>query len=189
MATAGFACLFRFAAALGLMLGVAAAPPAAPEVGHPYRLMSTRGGVVTDRTYLGKVQVVVFGFAYCPDICPTTLAALDRGLAQMGPRRRDVRILFISVDRERDTMALLKRYVAAFAPETVGLTGSKAEIDATVAAFRARYAIERRGGDYLVSHTGLVYLIDRRGRVSKMLPPVTRPDRYAAELTRLVDMK
>ena len=100
-----------------------------------------------------------------------------------------MRILFISIDRARDTRPELQRYVSVFAPETVGLTGTKAEIDAAVAAFRARYSVEGTGADTRVSHTGMVYLIDRHGKLAKLLPPATNPKRYAEELRRLVEAR
>lgn len=176
---------------IGASVALVAAMPAATQsgIGHPYRLNSTRGTVVTDRTYLGKVQVVMFGFVSCPDICPMTLSSLSQGLSLMGTKRKDVQILFISVDRERDTMPMLKTYVQAFAPETLGLTGSKSQIDGAVRAFRARYAIDGKGDSYRVSHTGLVYLINRDGKLAKVLPPATNGKRYAAELERIIDAR
>lgn len=157
-----------------------------PSLGRPYTLASTRGTNVTDQTYLGKVQVVLFGFTSCPDICPTTLLSMSEALASLGPERKEVRVLFISVDPERDTMDVLKAYVAAFAPEIVGLTGSKAAIDIVVSAFRARYTVEGAGDATQVSHTGLIYLIDRNGVVSRLVPPSAKGERLLNELRRLI---
>lgn len=157
-------------------------------VGHPFRLTSADGRIVTDRDLIGGVTVVMFGFTNCPDVCPTTLAAASAGAARLGGRAREVRILFVSVDPGRDTPAILREYAQAFGPRVTALTGSAKALTDTARAFRANWSVTRGAGDAVeVRHTGLVYLFGRNGRLAKLLPPGTSRDRYAAELGRILD--
>lgn len=182
------ATLRPWGAVFALLLCCASAVVAAPAgAGDVYRLDSTLGRQVTDRTFVGKVQIVLFGFTYCPDVCPTTLSSIASGLSLLGQDRRDVRVLFISVDPRRDRIAVLREYVRAFGPDVVGLTGTTAQIDTAVGAFRARYAFTPgANGAYDVSHTALVYLIGGRGKLVRTLSPTTRPERYAEEVRHLL---
>ncbi len=178
------------AALLGLTPAAAGAQQAAGAtlIGHPFRLAAADGRIVTDRSLAGKVTVVLFGYTYCPDVCPTTLSAASAGAAQLGGAARDVRILFVSVDPARDTPAVLRAYARVFGPKVIALTGSPRALAETARAFRAGFSVTRAAdGKVEVSHTGLVYLFGRDGRLAKLLPPGAPPARYAAELRRLLD--
>ena len=160
----------------------------AAAVGHPFRLVAADGRIVTDRSLAGKVAVVMFGYTFCPDVCPTTLAAASAGVARLGDAARDVRILFVSVDPARDTPAVLRAYAAAFGPRVTALTGSPPALAEAARAFRARWSVTRAAdGTVEVSHTGLVYLFDRDGALAKLLPPGASATRYATELRRILD--
>lgn len=162
--------------------------PGAATIGRPFRLTAADGRIVTDRSLIGGVTVVLFGFTNCPDVCPTTLAAASAGAAQLGNRARDVRILFVSVDPGRDTPAVLRDYARAFGPRVTALTGSAKPLTDTARAFRASWSVTRgANGAVEVRHTGLVYLFGRDGRLAKLLPPGASPTRYAAELRRILD--
>lgn len=178
------------AAAAWLALSALAPPPqAAPGAAAApgYRLHAAGGRTVTDRSYRGLVQIVSFGFTYCPDVCPTTLTSIAAGVNALGGDGKQVRVLFISVDPARDTPAVLAQYAAAFGSRVVGLSGTRAEIDAAARYFGARYSLRPDGrGGYDVSHTGLVWLLDRNGRLAKQLPPGTPPRRYAEEIRRIL---
>lgn len=168
--------------AIPLLLGLA------PAVGHPFRLVSADGRVVTDRSLLGKASVVVFGYTNCPDVCPTTMSAASTGTAQLGDAAREVRILFVSVDPARDTPEVLRDYARAFGPRVTAVTGSPQALAEAARAFHAGWSVTRAAdGTVEVSHTGLVYLFGRDGRLAKMLPPGASPARYAAELRRILD--
>ena len=172
--------------AIPLLLGLA--PANAQQVGHPFRLTAADGRIVTDRSLIGKVAVVMFGYTYCPDICPTTLAAASTGAARLGAAARDIRILFVSIDPARDTPAVLRAYAAAFGPRVTALTGSPQALAEAGRAFRARWSVTRAAdGTVAVAHTGLVYLFDRDGALAKLLPPGASPTRYATELRRILD--
>lgn len=182
--------------AVAMLLGLTPAAagarqgPGATAVGHPFRLAAADGRTVTDRSLVGRVTVVLFGFTNCPDVCPTTLSAASAGTAQLGDRARDVRILFVSVDPARDTPAVLRDYARAFGPRVTAVTGSATALTDTARAFRASWSVTRGAdGAVEVRHTGLVYLFGRDGRLAKLLPPGAPPARYAAELRRILDRK
>jgi protein SCO1/2 len=158
------------ALALGLILlagGVAlrfgADTPAASGIGGPFTLTDTNGKTVTDAAFKGEPTLVFFGYTHCPDICPTTLASLSQVLAALGPDKKAA-ALFITLDPERDTPAVLKDYLLSFDPRIVGLTGSPAAIGAVEGEYRVySKKVPTQGGDYSMDHTGLVYLMDKTG--------------------------
>lgn len=170
------------------LAGTGAAQGAIPAVGHPFTLRAPDGRVVTDRSFAGKVRIVLFGYTNCPDVCPTTIAAASAGLRALGPAAaRRARILFISVDPARDRPAALASYARAFGPQVIALTGSRAELDQAARAFRTTYSVEADGaGGALVAHSGLVYLFDGGGRLMKLLPPGTASARYTEEIRRIM---
>ncbi|MGH9518587.1 MAG: SCO family protein, partial [Terriglobales bacterium] len=93
----------------------------------PLQFSMTRasdGKLVTSADYRGQVVMLYFGYTFCPDVCPTTLANLSRILGQLGPDAQQVRVLFVTVDPNRDTLAVLKAYVKNFAPQVDGLRGT-----------------------------------------------------------------
>ena len=115
----------------------------------------------------GQVSLVFFGFAHCPDVCPTTLLKLQQVLAA-GPEFAAVRLYMISVDGERDTPAVLKAFLGQVSPRIVGLTGPAAQVRPVARSFTAsfvRQAPTQPGGHYTVDHSSQVYLVDRDGRL------------------------
>jgi len=127
-----------------------------------FELVNHRGDTVTDKSFEGLWQLVFFGFTYCPDVCPTTLAAMTEVLDQLGGNAAKVAPLFISVDPERDTPKALAEYVAAFHPSIVGLTGSHVQVQHAVKSFRV-FASRVEQADapdgYLMNHSGFIYLM------------------------------
>jgi uncharacterized cysteine cluster protein YcgN (CxxCxxCC family)/cytochrome oxidase Cu insertion factor (SCO1/SenC/PrrC family) len=118
----------------------ASAPPLqGATIGGPFSLVNQDGQRVTERDFAGRYRLMYFGFANCPDICPVDLQVIGGGLRQFErddpERAQRVQPIFVTVDPARDTPPLLKRYVAAFHPRLVGLTGSQAEIEAAKRAF------------------------------------------------------
>src|SRR5690606_37976291 len=139
------------AVVLGFSLIVAACedPANRPVVSVENRLpqlrfsLQTAGGqTVTQKDFKGQIPLVFFGYANCPDICPTTMARLAQVTESLGDAGRDVRILFISVDPHRDTPELLQKYVQAFDDErAVGLAGTPAQIESLARRYRVSYQI------------------------------------------------
>ena len=138
-------------------------------LGGPFTLIRSDGKTVTDQTYRGKLLLVYFGYTYCPDVCPTTLNNVAQALIQLGPEAKAVTPLFITVDPKRDTPQVIGSYVKAFDRRIVGLTGSEAQIAAVAKEYRVYYQpTPAQGGDYLVDHSSLVYLMDRNGKFLKV---------------------
>jgi protein SCO1/2 len=118
----------------------------------------------------GKVVLFLFGFTHCPNVCPTSLTNLAAVCQKLEPeQRKQVQILFLSVDAQRDTPAALKNYVPWFDPSIVGLSGSKEAIDRTVQEYGGSYEIKRASSkdpnDYTVNHSAYIYLINPGGQL------------------------
>jgi protein SCO1/2 len=130
--------------------------------------------------FRGKVVVLFFGFTHCPDICPTTLADMAAVLKKLGPDAARVQVLFVTVDPERDTPEVLAKYVPAFDPGFLGLSGDAAATQRAAKEFKIFY--EKRAGStpsaYTVDHSGQSYVIDPQGRLRLFV----RHDRIAADL-------
>jgi protein SCO1/2 len=149
-----------------LITGQNGAPVAqASAIGGPFRLVDGSGKVVTDQDMKGKPYLVFFGFTHCPEVCPTTLFELSEVFRKLGPDADRTAGLFITVDPERDTPAVMKDYLANFDPHLRGLTGDPATVQAVLKEFRV-YAkkVPLKDGDYTMDHTALVYLMDKQGR-------------------------
>jgi protein SCO1/2 len=152
--------------AVMLIAGRAGAPVGqAATVGGPFRLIDGNGRVVTDADLKGKPFLVFFGFTHCPEICPTTLFEVSEIFRRLGPDADKAAALFITVDPERDTPAVMKDYLANFDPHLRGLSGDPAAIQAVLKDYRV-YAkkVPLDGGGYTMDHTALVYLMDKQGR-------------------------
>ena len=166
--------------------GVApATPPAAQaaadtapagDVGGPFALTDQFGVRRTDADFRGKYMLVFFGYTFCPDVCPTTLAIEAEALDKLGPRANAIAPIFITVDPKRDTPGKLKEYLASFdarpagaRPNFVGLTGSDAEISKAAMSYRVYYQAHldgrtNNGADYSIDHTGNIYLMSPEGK-------------------------
>lgn len=159
-----------------------------PLIGGPFRLIDGDGHGVTDQSFRGKAMLVYFGYTHCPDACPTALQDMVTALDKVPADRRDqVQIVFITVDPERDTPAVMKSYVGAFGPGIEGLTGSPGAVAQAAREYRVYYARhEERGGEYSMDHSGIVYLMDKQGRFVRVFTPDATPDEMAAALRKLV---
>ncbi len=171
---------FGLTLALGLfLLGSAAAANLHPVRGFlpdlRFSLQAAGPKTVTQDDFKDKVVMMFFGYASCPDICPTTLAQLGLVMEELGNDAEQVRILFVSVDPHRDTPDSLARYVAAFdGKHTTGLTGSEKQIADLARRYRVAFQIEKPDPkapeNYEVSHSRGVYIFDQRGRARYLAP-------------------
>lgn len=162
--------------------------PAVAGIGGPFRLTSHTGRTVTDKDLKGKPSAVFFGFTHCPDVCPTTLSDLTDLMRELGPDADKITPVFISVDPERDTQRVLADYMQAFDPRILGLTGTTAEVDLAVQAYKAYY---RKGaasssGGYTVDHTAIVYLMNKEGQMASSLDSHEPREARLAKLRLLV---
>ncbi len=140
------------------------------EIGGPFTLVNQDGLTVTEADFLGRPQMIYFGFSYCPDICPTALIQMGRAQHALGKRAKDIQNIFISVDPERDTPESLKQYVTAngFPDKLIGLTGSLQQVESAKTAFRVfAQKVEDDGGAsaYTVDHSSIIYFMDKNGEL------------------------
>ena len=162
-------------------------PMASAPAGGDFTLQSA-GGPVALQDFRGKLVLVYFGYTYCPDICPTALAATAEGLKLLTPEElARVAVIFISVDPERDTPARLKEYAEFFHPAIVGVTGSPEELAAIArryGVFYARQPVETAGGGYVVDHTSDTYVVGVDGKLDGKIAHATAPEQVAAEIRK-----
>ena len=186
--------------AIALLAFLVLRPDPAPEgnlagssIGGPFSLVDETGRRVTSDSFSGHWRLMYFGFTYCPDVCPVDTANMAAGLTafevahpKLGPK---VQPLFITVDPERDTPAILAEFTNAFHPRLLGLTGSRAEMDVALKAFRI-YATKVPGvteGSYTFDHMAVVYLMDPEGRPVQFLAgPTASPEAVKSMLEKFV---
>lgn len=132
-----------------------------------FALTDHNGKPRTLADFKGKVVVVFFGYTQCPDVCPTTMAELAGVMQQLGPQADKVQVLFITLDPERDTAALLAKYVPAFDPRFLGLRGDKDATDKVAKEFKVFYqkVPGKEAGTYTIDHTAGSYVFDPQGRI------------------------
>ena len=164
---------------------------AAVRIGGPFVLTNHFGEKVTNETYQGRFLFVYFGYGYCPDICPTELANMAATLDAMGDASAAVQPLFITVDPERDTSEFLSEYVAQFHPNFVGLTGTTAEIASVAKSYRVFYQkVESdEASEYLMDHSGFVYLMGPEGAFLTMFRGGTNPESVAKTITAYIQKR
>lgn len=136
----------------------------AAQIGGAFQLIDQNGRAVTDRDLLGKPTAIFFGFTYCPEVCPTTLAKLTRWLAALGPDADRLNVVFVSVDPERDTPKQLSLYLSSFDHRIRGLTGSPQSIDAAAHAYKVYFRkVPLPEGGYTMDHSAAIYLMNAQG--------------------------
>ena len=155
---------------LGIAGGVAALLPGGPPkpamsvVGGPFRLQSSKGGILDSATLAGRPFLVFFGFTRCPNVCPTTLADLSNLIDDLHKAGGDIGAYYITLDPERDDVALLRDYMGSFSDSITGLTGTREQIERVARSYRVfAKKVPLPGGDYTLEHTLMVYLMDRNG--------------------------
>lgn len=145
----------------------AEAPAPVAAIGGPFTLTDQHGKTVKDSDFRGKVMLVFFGFTHCPDICPVSVSTLSNVMTALGDKATNVAPIFITVDPKRDTQAAMKAYLANFDPRMVALTGEakaiKQAADAYKVYFAADDAAKQKGGDYMVNHSGIIYMMGKDG--------------------------
>ena len=151
-----------------------------------FELTNGGGRQVTAADYRGKVLLVFFGYTHCPDVCPTILARLAQITERMD-EPDEVRILFVTVDPARDTLQVLRAYTELFGPQSVGLLGERAALDALTKRYRVTYGYGEpdASGNYPVSHSSAVYAFDRHGEVRLLIRDSVSIDDVLADLKRL----
>lgn len=157
------------------------------DYARDFALTDFNGAQRTLADFRGKVVMLYFGFVQCPDVCPTALTRAAEVLNLVGPEAaKRVQLLFITVDPERDTPALLREYMAAFDPSFMALSGSLEQIKATADAFRVYFKKVPTGSTYTMDHTALTYLFDPEGQIRVALRHEQTAVDYAADVQRLL---
>jgi len=158
---------------------------ASSAIGGSFRLTDQDGKTITDQDLKGRPFLVFFGFTNCPDVCPTALFEMSEILRALGPDADRIGALFITVDPERDTPAVIKDYLSSFDPHLVGLTGDPATIAAVAKAYRVYFKkVPLDQGGYTMDHTAIVYLMDKSGRFVSPFSLKRTTDAAAADLRR-----
>jgi protein SCO1 len=190
------------AATLVFLAGCGAEPAPGPSpdgvdlrgaaIGGDFTLTGHNGEEVRWDQFAGQYRLVYFGFTYCPDICPTDIQRISQGLKEFEKAHPElgakVRPIFITVDPERDTVAVVKEFVANFHPRLIGLTGTPQQIEATKKAFGVSASRDPEGadGNYNISHTTFTYLFDIDGEPLGIIPTDKQAAGVAAELEQWV---
>lgn len=181
LGAAGFLLVYSKESAGGRIVTVGAEP------GGPFRLTDQTGATLSDADLKGRPFAVFFGFTHCPEVCPTTLWEMSQALQALGPDADRLRVLFITVDPERDRPETLRDYLQSFDRRITGLTGTPDEIAAVAKSYRVYWRkVPTDDGDYTMDHSAMVYLMDAEGRFVDMIAYGTpEPERLAA-LRRLL---
>ena len=188
-----------FASLLALVLTAcqAESPPGEPPlagapIGGPFELMNSRGETVRWSDFDGEYRIVYFGYAYCPDVCPLDVQRMMKGYAafkQAEPElAAQVAPIFISIDPQRDTPAVVGEFTSAFSEDLIGLTGTPEQVDGAAKAFISPYykLPENEEGGYLMQHSRIAYLMGREGEPIAMLPVDQSAEAVTAVLEKWV---
>ncbi len=190
--------LARFAVVAIAALAVAACGPSAPKFkasdvtgttyGRDFQLTDHTGKPRTLADYRGKAVVLFFGYTQCPDVCPTTLSELAEAMKRLGPDANRVQVLFVTIDPERDTPALLAQYVPAFDPRFVGLYGDAEATARTAKEFKVLY--QKQPGPtpstYTMDHSAGTFIFDPQGRLRLYVGYGQGPDVFVHDLRELL---
>ena len=191
-------CLAILTAALLCTAPAQAETPSPPENDQPeigivsrYLLMDYKGRAISDQDFRGSFQLITFGYTFCPDICPTTLAELSLIMEKLGNRAKQLQPLFVTVDPERDTPEVLRRYTAYFHPRIIGLTGSPELIRRVADHFKVRYEKHWEPGarkdQYSVDHSAGMYLLGPDGGFLRKFAYATPPQEVADRIRALME--
>jgi protein SCO1/2 len=158
------------------------------EYARKFDLPDFNGKERTLADFTGKVVVVFFGYTQCPDACPTTMTELAQVKKLLGPESASVQVLFITVDPERDTAALLKSYVTNFGSDFLALRGDPAQVKAVTREFKVFY--EKVPGtapdNYTIDHTAGTYVFDKQGRIRLFARSGMPPEQLADDIKALL---
>ncbi len=149
--------------------------------------LQSADGAVSLHDYTGRVVLLYFGYSYCPDVCPTSLAIMGEAMRQL-EEEHPVKGLLISVDPERDTPDKLKTYTAFFHPEMTGIVMDKHRTLEVATRYGAFYQkVERpEDNDYLMDHTSRIYVIDQEGKLAGAIPHGATPQEIVERVRKLL---
>lgn len=162
-----------------------------PPVQHDNHVfLRTQDGPMNLTKYHDKIVLLYFGYTYCPDVCPTSLAKLKSALAELNEEERNkVQVIFISVDPQRDTPEKLNEYAKLFGSDFIGATGTRTEIDLVTESLGVQYNINPpdENGNYSVDHSAYIYVIDPDGYLVMVWSHEILPEEITQDLTHLIE--
>jgi len=152
-------------------------------IGGPFTLIDQDGKPRTAASFRGRFLLIYFGYSFCPDVCPTTLAEMGAALDKLGAKKDRVVPLFITIDPERDTPKVLKSYTKSFGPNFIGLTGTMKQTEQIAREYHV-YIKKRplQGGSYSMDHSGVIYLMGPDGKFVTYYEDEIGPDKMAEDL-------
>lgn len=159
------------------------------NMGMDFALPATNGKTVRLSDTQGKITILVFGYANCPDVCPTNLLTYADAIRSLGEQGKQIQLYFITVDPKRDTLARMKEYVTIFHPDFLGLVADDMdELDKVKKAWRiVSREVHLEKGNYLVDHSSGTYLIDRNGKTVAYEPHGLNAKQLAQDLQKLLE--
>ena len=157
-------------------------------IGGPFTLTDPQGRRRSLADFRGRIVLLYFGYTFCPDVCPTDLAAIARLLGLLGADAAQVQPIFVTLDPERDTAEVLRDYAAAFDLRILALRGSEDEVRRVASAYKVFFEKVTPPGSstYVVDHMAFTFLLDREGRYVAFFPPGTPGDRMATMVGELL---
>ncbi|MCE3230600.1 MAG: hypothetical protein K0R52_528 [Alphaproteobacteria bacterium] len=159
------------------------------QIGGDFVLTDQHGMNRSTTEFHGKYQLIYFGYSFCPDICPLGLQNISGALTALGRDLEEVVPIFVTVDPERDTVENLKIYASNFHPKFIMLTGTPQEINPVLKNYKV-YAVKAKPdgtmADYLIDHSTIIYLMDRKGQFLKSFPHTTPPEELAKAITMIL---
>src|SRR5436853_1007118 len=165
----------------------AAGTALASAIGGQFQLIDQNGKPVSDADLKGKWQLVFFGYTHCPDACPTALNEMALALDQLGEKRGEIQVVFITVDPDRDTPDVMKSYVQSFDAPIIALTGSPDAVAQAAKAYRVFYAKHPRAdGDYDMDPSPVLSVMHPEGKFTATFTPDSTADAIAQRLQKLI---
>lgn len=189
---AGSATLLAIVVAVGATLAVLSKQPRQiygtliddPAPAADFSVQATTGETVKLSDFRGKAVALFFGYTSCPDVCPLTMSTLAQAKKKLGTEGQDLQVLFMTVDPERDTPAIMKRYVTQYDPSFIGLIPTETELEQITKTYGIFY--EKEPGStatgYLMAHTASTIVLDRQGNVRLILNPAMESSEMASDL-------
>jgi len=163
--------------------------PVLSDIGTDFELTATDDARISLKDYRGRIVIVFFGYTSCPDVCPTGLYTLKKVMYELGKDSKQLQVLFISVDPERDSAERLQEYVSFFHRDFIGLTGTLEETTRVANAYLAQFIKEPvlPDGGYQVSHSAFFYLLDKQGRARVLHDPSSTAEQIVMDVHSLLD--
>ncbi len=174
-------------------------------IGGPFELIDQNGKPFRDTDLRGTYALFVFGYTFCPDICPTEMQVVTAALETLGPQAKTIKPIFVTIDPARDTVAVIKDYISHFHPRFTGLTGSADQIARITKAYRVHYARAAQStgeetdkdknedqnqaagdADYLMDHSTIIYLMGPDGEFLKHFTYTTDSGKLADALKKAI---